>query len=31
VGQGGGIDPDRVGAAFKSVQDYVRQHLKENS
>jgi len=30
VGQGGGIDPDRVGAAFKSVQDYVRQHLAEH-
>ena len=27
VGQGGGIDPDRVGAAFKSVQEYVRQLL----
>ena len=29
VGQGGGIDPDRVGAAFKSVQEYVRMHLKD--
>ena len=28
VGQGGGIDPNRVDDAFKSVQDYVRQHLK---
>jgi len=27
VGQGGGIDPERVGAAFKSVQEYVREHL----
>jgi alanyl-tRNA synthetase len=27
VGQGGGIDPDRVDAAFKTVQDYVRAHL----
>ncbi|HEY9289128.1 MAG TPA: alanine--tRNA ligase [Candidatus Dormibacteraeota bacterium] len=27
VGQGGGIDPDRVEAAFKTVQDYVRAHL----
>jgi alanyl-tRNA synthetase len=27
VGQGGGIDPDRVGAAFKSVQEYVRNHM----
>jgi alanyl-tRNA synthetase len=27
VGQGGGIDPQRVGDAFKSVQDYVRTHL----
>jgi alanyl-tRNA synthetase len=27
VGQGGGIDPDRVDAAFKTVQDYVRDHL----
>jgi alanyl-tRNA synthetase len=30
VGQGGGIDPARVGDAFKSLQDYVRTHLKEN-
>jgi alanyl-tRNA synthetase len=29
VGQGGGIDPNRVDAAFKSVQDYVREHLKQ--
>jgi alanyl-tRNA synthetase len=29
VGQGGGIDPGRVGEAFKSVQEYVRTHLKE--
>ena len=29
VGQGGGIDPDRVDAAFKSVQEYVRVHLKD--
>jgi len=29
VGQGGGIDPDRVGAAFKSVQEYVRMHLRD--
>jgi alanyl-tRNA synthetase len=28
VGQGGGIDPKRVDEAFKSVQDYVRKHLK---
>jgi alanyl-tRNA synthetase len=28
VGQGGGIDPDRVAEAFKSVQDYVRTQLK---
>ncbi len=28
VGQGGGIDPNRVDDAFKSVQDYVRKHLK---
>ena len=27
VGQGGGIDPDRVDAAFKTLQDYVRAHL----
>jgi alanyl-tRNA synthetase len=27
VGQGGGIDPDRVDAAFKTVQDYVRDRL----
>ncbi|HEV3097888.1 MAG TPA: DHHA1 domain-containing protein, partial [Candidatus Dormibacteraeota bacterium] len=27
VGQGGGIDPDRVAAAFKAVQDYMRQRL----
>ena len=27
VGQGGGIDPERVDAAFKTVQDYVRTHL----
>src|ERR1700694_2789704 len=27
VGQGGGIDPNRVDDAFKSVQDYVRKHL----
>ena len=29
VGQGGGIDPDRVADAFKSVQDYVRMQLKQ--
>jgi len=29
VGQGGGIDPARVGDAFKSLQEYVRAHLKE--
>src|SRR5205823_6201666 len=28
VGQGGGIDPERVDDAFKSLQDYVRSHLK---
>jgi alanyl-tRNA synthetase len=28
VGQGGGIDPERVADAFKSVQDYVRTQLK---
>src|SRR5712692_2971357 len=27
VGQGGGIDPNRVDDAFKSVQDYVRKKL----
>jgi alanyl-tRNA synthetase len=27
VGQGGGIDPERVADAFKSVQDYVRTQL----
>jgi alanyl-tRNA synthetase len=27
VGQGGGIDPNRVDDAFKSVQDYVKKHL----
>jgi alanyl-tRNA synthetase len=27
VGQGGGIDPERVGDAFKSVQEYVRTQL----
>jgi alanyl-tRNA synthetase len=31
VGQGGGIDPARVGDAFKSLQDYVRAHLKDNT
>jgi alanyl-tRNA synthetase len=31
VGQGGGIDPDRVGDAFKSLQDYVRTRLREHS
>jgi len=31
VGQGGGIDPAKVGEAFTSLQDYVRQHLKENA
>jgi alanyl-tRNA synthetase len=31
VGQGGGIDPARVDEAFTSLQDYVRQHLKENT
>jgi alanyl-tRNA synthetase len=30
VGQGGGIDPTRVGEAFTSLQDYVREHLKEH-
>ena len=29
VGQGGGIDPERVADAFKSVQDYVRMQLKQ--
>ena len=28
VGQGGGIDPERVDDAFKSLQDYVREHLR---
>ena len=28
VGQGGGIDPNRVDDAFKSVQDYVRKQLR---
>ena len=27
VGQGGGIDPERVDEAFKSLQEYVRKHL----
>jgi len=27
VGQGGGIDPERVDDAFKSLQDYMRQRL----
>jgi alanyl-tRNA synthetase len=31
VGAGGGIDPARVGDGFKSLQDYVRAHLKESS
>ncbi|HEY4871360.1 MAG TPA: DHHA1 domain-containing protein, partial [Candidatus Dormibacteraeota bacterium] len=31
VGQGGGIDPARVGDAFKSLQEYVRTHLKGNA
>jgi len=31
VGQGGGIDPKRVDDAFKSVQDYVREHLRPRS
>jgi alanyl-tRNA synthetase len=31
VGQGGGIDPQRVGDAFKSLQDYIRKHLKKNA
>jgi alanyl-tRNA synthetase len=31
VGQGGGIDPDRVADAFRSLQDYVRTHLKERA
>src|SRR5438132_2174524 len=31
VGQSGGIDPAKVGEAFTSLQDYVRQHLKENA
>ena len=30
VGAGGGIDPARVDEAFTSLQDYVREHLKEN-
>jgi hypothetical protein len=30
VGAGGGIDPARVDQAFTSLQDYVREHLKEN-
>jgi alanyl-tRNA synthetase len=28
VGQGGGIDPDRIEEAFKSVQEFVQQRLK---
>jgi alanyl-tRNA synthetase len=28
VGQGGGIDPNRVDDAFKSVQEYVRKQMK---
>jgi alanyl-tRNA synthetase len=28
MGQGGGIDPNRVDDAFKSVQDYVRKQLR---
>ena len=31
VGQGGGIDPDRVGDAFKSLQEFVRSRLRERS
>src|SRR5438270_5280907 len=27
VGRGGGIDPERVTDAFKSVQDYVKEHM----
>jgi hypothetical protein len=27
VGQGGGIDPNRVDDAFKSVQDFVRKQM----
>jgi alanyl-tRNA synthetase len=27
VGQGGGIDPDRIDEAFKGIQNYVRDHL----
>ncbi|HYY46495.1 MAG TPA: alanine--tRNA ligase [Candidatus Angelobacter sp.] len=30
VGQGGGIDPDRVTEAFKSLQDFVRTRLNPN-
>jgi alanyl-tRNA synthetase len=29
VGQGGGIDPERVADAFKSLQDYVRTQLQK--
>jgi alanyl-tRNA synthetase len=28
VGQGGGIDPNRIEEAFRSVQDFVQQRLK---
>ncbi|HET9848011.1 MAG TPA: alanine--tRNA ligase [Candidatus Dormibacteraeota bacterium] len=31
VGQGGGIDPDRVSEAFKSLQDYIRARMKDRA
>ena len=31
VGQGGGIDPNRVDDAFRSVQDYVRKQMKASA
>ncbi|HEY4844959.1 MAG TPA: alanine--tRNA ligase [Candidatus Dormibacteraeota bacterium] len=31
VGQGGGIDPERVDDAFKSVQEFVRTQMKRNT
>jgi len=30
VGQGGGVDPERVDAAFQSLQGYVRDRLGES-
>jgi alanyl-tRNA synthetase len=30
VGQGGGLDPTRVDEAFKSIQSYVRERLRQS-